>query len=63
MERHRRLLLVWSAAALIGAASWGVAEHWSGRWPALIGVLLFLVAALTALALSLPGAPSSRIRR
>lgn len=59
MGRHRRLLWVWSAAAATTALAWVVAEHWSGRWPAILGVVLFLVAVITALAVTLRGAPVS----
>lgn len=55
MDRHRRLLWVWTGAACATVAAWFVATHWSGRWPAAVAVLIFLVGAFSALALSLAG--------
>lgn len=60
MEARRRLLWVWSTAAAATAFAWVVAEHWAGSWPAMLGVVVFLVAALTALALTFSSAPASR---
>lgn len=60
MEARRRLLWVWSAAAAATAFAWVVAEYWAGRWPAMLGVVVFLVAAVTALALTLSSVPTSR---
>ncbi|HEX4562635.1 MAG TPA: hypothetical protein VH113_12450 [Gemmatimonadales bacterium] len=60
MDRHRRLLWVWTGAACATTVAAFVATQWPDQWPALFAVGLFLVAALGALALSLAGASPSR---
>lgn len=46
---------MWTGAACATVVAWFVATHWSGRWPAAVAVLIFLVGAFSALALSLAG--------
>jgi peptidoglycan/LPS O-acetylase OafA/YrhL len=60
MDRHRRVLGVWSGAALCTALAWIVATSWPDQWPAAVAVLVFFVAVIAAIAVSVAGTTPSQ---